>query len=713
MHNLILLLILAFLFFNRPLMTPAYQAQEPPRQPEQTVRLKTELVQLRAVVLDKQGQPVLNLKKEDFEILDNNRPQEISFFSVETVNNSSPLNKPQGTGNLRHSAESPARTIVLFVDTIHISFENFERTKQALRRFVNEQMTDKDLVALVTSSGSLGLLEQFTRDRNLLRMAIDRLRLWQVVPQPSLFTPFLAARVDAGDQQAIALGAEIVRMEEMLPQAPQSYIRAKAKAVLTEASFRRRATLSTLNSVVERLAEMPGQRLLALFTEGFTLSSFGGGKDTENLQPAITHAARTGVVIYSIAAQGLQPLLVPPSVPGIVSVRQGGRGQRSGNMELPTLSSYMAEAARDLEDGMNALARDTGGEAFFNTNDLSGRLQKALDDNRAYYSLDYAAPGDTPEGKEKGFHRITVRVKGHPDYKVRTQRGYQFIEKKPEEEARAPRQKLMRALMRPLPETTIPIAAAADYFESESDTNQVSIQVHIDANAIQYQEQGGHSLFDVELVIAVYDLQGQRVYFASKEAHGEMTPERLEAAKRNGHLYIERIALKPGTYQVRVGLLEPATEKLGTATAWVEVPDLNKGKLTLSAIILATERKSNDLEAKPAASGETLSPAATQGVRVYKRGEVLNYSLKAYPAKNVADPLLMQIEVLQGERQIFQSQWVDAATRLVGKDRKGMLLNGQLLLNNLKPGIYELNIMLKESSSKKAVRSTVLFGVEP
>ena len=170
------------------------------------------------------------------------------------------------------------------------------------------------------------------------------------------------------------------------------YVRGKANQVLGESAYLRKVTLSTLRGVVARIAEMPGQRMIALFSEGFTLSDSAGGYETADLQSVTSRAARSGVIIYSIAAQGLQVNMVPASLPGIAEGRQGFRGLRGSGIARPVLTDYMAAAERDLQDGLNALARDTGGDAFFNTNDFNGRLQKALDDNRIYYTLAYYPP---------------------------------------------------------------------------------------------------------------------------------------------------------------------------------------------------------------------------------------------------------------------------------------------------------------------------------
>ena len=209
-----------------------------------------------------------------------------------------------------------------------------------------------------------------------------------------LFTPYLAGQIARGDRRSLFLGIEIVRTEEMLPREMRDEIiepqvRGRANQILAEASFRRRVMLNTLKGVVERVADMPGQRMIAVFSEGFSMAGIAGGSEPGDLQPAVNRAVRSGVVIYSIAAQGLQPVMITASQRGTVA----GRRRESPEIrnEVADLSSTMAASERDMQIGLVTLAKDTGGEAFFNTNDLSGRLQKALSDNHIYYAIAYHA----------------------------------------------------------------------------------------------------------------------------------------------------------------------------------------------------------------------------------------------------------------------------------------------------------------------------------
>jgi VWFA-related protein len=719
MNTLLVLIIALSMFVPRLFLpgVPAGQDRAKKDERDAQLRLKTDLVQVRAVVTDKRGQPVAGLKKEDFELLEDNRPQEISFFSAENVGVPSDPQRQAESKSLRVPLQDVGRTIVLFVDTVHTSFVNLARVKQTLRRFVDEQMTDRDMVALMTSSAAVGLMEQFTRDRRLLRAAIERLTAWRLSLQETLFTPYLAAQIARGDRRSLILGIELLRQEEIIAkdmrdEIIEPQVRAKARQILAEASYRRTVTLATLKGVVERTAEMPGQRMIAVFSEGFSMLGTVGGQEFIDLQPAISRAVRSGVVIYAIAAQGLQPsMMIPASHPGIPT----GRQKDTINREMADLTSTLGASERDLETGLIILAKDTGGEAFFNTNDLNARLQKALNDNRVYYAFAYHAPDDDSTNRGKNFHTITVRVRNHPEYKVRTQRGYQPLEAKPAEQPLTPRQRLAQAIGAPLPVTTIPVAVSADYFERESLPGQAYIQTYIDANALQYREQDQHYLFDLETVITVYDLTGKRVHFSSNVANGNFTPERLDLAKQMGYRYTERVALKPGVYQARIGVLETATERIGTATGWIEVPDLDKGRLTLSALLLSRSPAAADQEpANKAGSVESLSPSVTQGILVYKKGAELEYRLVIYPGKDQKpSDLSMQIEVAQGDQSIYQGQWSGVESRVVDKDSKGLEVGGSLTLNGVNPGVYELRVSLKGPGAKKPVQRVASFGVEP
>lgn len=691
---------------------PAGQGQQDP-----SIRVKTDLINLRAVVTDKRGQAVTDLKQEDFELTENGKPQEVSFFSVVKIPGRGEARQPENSpanaatdvpAGATRSAEAIGRTVLLYVDTLHLATSSLLSVKQSLRKFIDERLTDQDLTAIVTSAGSLGVVEQFTRDRRVLRRAVDRLSA-RPNARDSLLTPYIAAMVDRGDREAMQVARAIYIAEEHAsPNDPtiMQMVQMKARQVLTEATYMRRATLITLKEVVQRLSDLPGQRLLVMVSDGFTLFDSGGSQDTNDLQSVTSRAVRSGVVIYSIDAKGLQP-------PGLFDASIGAIPND------PRISSYVSAGERDLENGLNALAKDTGGEAFFNTNDTAGAMGRALDDNQVYYTLAYYP---ALEESDKKFRKITVKIKNHPDYKVRAQRGYlpaDLAKKTKEEEAKTPQQRFVSAILAPLPVTDIGVTAFPSFVEAPEDNAQVSLQLHIDGKTLTYREENGKYTFEAELVTMIYNAEGKRVDLKSETLKGNLAPARLEIARQNGFQYNRRLQLKPGLYQIRVGVTEPANERTGTAAAWIETPDLSKkNKLALSSLFLS-DSQAMGIKGEPASNnGQAAAPSSSrlvQGIRYYKIGQPIVYFFRLYNEANdkPETDAVMQIEIMRDEKAILTVPWQPVTTRQFGKDAKGLVIGGQFSLQKIQPDIYDLRVSVKDSKMKKPIQCSVAFGIEP
>ncbi|MEW6131306.1 MAG: VWA domain-containing protein [Acidobacteriota bacterium] len=691
---------LLFLLSASHLLAIRLFAQDAKKDQESVVKLKTELINVRAVVTDKNGNIIENLTKEDFEVLENDRPQQISFFSLERTGKLSRAAASTGSDSIKNSqptaskpGSSGGHTVVLFVDTVNLSFSSLYLLRQELKKFVATSLSEDDQVALVTTTASLGIYEQFTRDRQLLNRLIDKIAPWQPDTRVRFYTPLLAARVLASDRAAKVLALCIVREEQGRPcgqefeeidpfiyqmsSADEVAITGRAKEVLMEGIRRRQMTLSTLRSVTERLQGMPGQKILALFSDGFTMMGYGGEADLSAVQTVVSRAVRSGVVFYAFNAKGLQP-----DVFGDASV--------GTFMPPPSFSTYMGMSARDSENGLNALAADTGGKALFNTNNLNIGLQQALDENSIYYALDYYSSNTEAENK---FRKIKVRVKNHDDYKVRAQRGYLPADFKNEEETLTPRQQLIKAMTAPLSVNALGVAATADFIELEGDKAQVSLSIYADPVSFDFLMQNDARLFDAELGVAVLNTSGKVIKTINEQMKGQITPAQFELAKRNGFKSARRLELEPGTYNIRIGLLETHTQRVGSTSLWVEVPDLKKGNLTLSDLLLITAQP------QPTNQTEVLQKVSRQGEIIYSSTDVLSYGFKIYNAPEVAN-LRMQVEFAQDNKVILQTPWTDIASVMDDRDAKAINVSQQFKLNNLKPGTYQLKVRVQDTRKK-------------
>ncbi len=673
-------------------------AQDQKKKAEQdwVVELKTVLVEVRAVIVDREGHIVQGLKKEDFELREKSRVQNISSFAEEHVGPRA-ISQRVKIANVTPDeppapAAEPARSLLLFVDTINMAGHNLLRVKQGLRKFIDEQMTDQDTAMVVTSGGLEGIPARFTRERNLLRHYVDRIAVWGS-NSTTYFTPALAADVLRETPDAIGLAIKVLETEEGLnsdllsPAMLKQMSLGKAGEVLAQATFRRNSLLGTFRAAAELMNKAPGQRVMFFLSDGFSLRDTRGNVESLDLRQAISRAVRSGVVVYSIDSKGLTPPLE-------IDASRHGPSFRAFDPSLNgRLMSYANASEKESQDGMNAIAKDTGGDTFFRTNDVNWALRKSFEGNNVYYALAYY-----PSTEGQGFRDIELKVKGHPEYSVRTQKGYlaSDLVKSAKTAARSPQQRLFDAIARPLPETAISVSASAHYLEVESDQAQASIKLLIDGSHLTYHEIGGRATLALEIGGAIYDRAGKLVTSFVEKIKGGVAHDQLNDVRSSGFSYTKRLALKPGAYQVRIGALEPETENIGTANAWVEIPDLANGRLELSSVLLATAG-----EAQQPVSG----PQQLDAIKSFKTGSTLVYYLMVYnAASSIASDLTIRSEITLNDKVIYESEPQPVASRMMGKDNKGIEIGGQLNLD-LEPGFYSLRVQIKDKSNHQFRRS--------
>ncbi len=689
------------------------KAQGKPDPQDQSIHLKADLMEIRAVVTDKQGKVVTDLNKEDFEILENGRGQLISFFSAERLSverrapdlpGSSPAARRQATPTTR-----PKRTVVMFVDTLHMSTSSLLWLKRDLLKFIDEQLGDEDLAAVVSTGGGLGLFSQFTQDKRVLRAAVNRLGT-SPGSYSSMYTAFLASRVQARDSDATAVAMSVVRQEEHLPDDKhfESLVRditiSRAGEIMAEATYRRRAMLDTLKAVAARLAELPGQRLVLFATDGFTSLDNSGTVDLDDLRAAISRASRSGVVIYAVNAKGLK-----------------GNAMYDIGTQLPPdpqvisqFHLYSAAGEREMESGMETLAKGTGGKAFLTTNDLLGAMGKALDENSSYYELSYY-PANADN--KKTFRSIKVRVKGHPDYTVRTQSGYlasDLFKEKPLAVV-DPAEALIKAMGEPLVTTDINVDADAEFYYTPTDQMQVSLTVFINGKKLGYKEQENGAEINLLMLTGILDADGTTTDMVQDVIQVRLSGEHPEQVKDKLIRYVKRLTLKPGLHQIRVGVRDSRTDLMGTASAWVEVPNLKSKKLILGS--LSTARAQSESNSNRAAHNITLiQPDIHNGINVFQRGDMITFYGKAYKAalgNEDAAGVMIQGQILQDEEIVLEDAWHPLSSFILNKEPNAVEFGSRLKAPDFKPGLYTLRILVKEPQSKIVLTKETPFEVAP
>jgi VWFA-related protein len=725
--------------------------EKPQNQSDALLRLETELVQIDVVVAGKDGKLIRDLKREDFELFEDAKKQQITHFAAGTA--SQPASwlrierKPtkEGTTVITPTETRSGRYLVIAVDDFHLAPENLLLAKRTLHRFINEQMIANDQVAVVTTSGNIGLFQQFSSEREVLERAINRLsvqtrRTTSASDIPRI-SDYQAELIERGDREALDLAvAEIQRLEPMPPPptggggrrgspasatafsfADRAVIEAQTKArmiVAQNASYAR-TTLSTLEGVIRNLQTLPGRKILVMLSDGFYLGGIGSSQ-LFDLRRIIDAATRSGVVIYSIDARGL--VASPPggdaSQPGSVDLENPGVRER--------IESRAIEAKRD---GMYSLAHDTGGKAFFNNNDLNLGLQRVLDDNEVYYVLAYEPPESRRDGR---FHKIDVKIAGRPDLIVRTRKGYLAETEKKEKvaEKNADRQKALSpekaakeakaekdaqirtGLSSLFPLREIPVYLAADFIDTGKSGGAALVNAHIDASALDLQEIDGNHKGRIEITVAFFDEKGKSSNIFTDILELNLKPETVERASKYGFSYNKVVPLKPGFYQARLAAREERTSRMGSNAAWVEIPDLKRKELTLSGVLLSpgdeTQSSENETGSK---IGYQLRPST--GKRRFKSGGKIDFLVFAYNGKlekGVPD-LVIQSQVYSGSKMVYASPLAKMVVQ-ENIDPQRIPYAARISLEGFDAGEYELRLMSIDRLTKATAYRRVNFTVE-
>ena len=468
-----ILCILLVVFFSFPSFS-----QDKNKKPndEPIIRISTELVQLDAVVTDKLGRLVSGLKKEDFEIIENGKKQQISFFEyVESgkprnlATDAAKTNDAKLTDGLpRQPTTWPAtdtsetrRIFAFIVDDLTIRYEDLISIRQMLSNFVENQMQPTDLIAIVRTVGGKGLLQQFTMDKALLRRAIVSL-----TPASHAF-------------RAFEKGVALVKLEDIATAAGSSPVPTELSGEIidienplddTNKTLRAYMTLGTAGFVVDSLKQLPGRKSLVLISGGLPVFSGNPSKSMGNISYYLNllsdQATRAGVAIHTMDVRGLQAFSGVASfdaTPARSAVTGVGRGEPAGGFgRVPDETQFGDKNPFDQLEGhlgLTALSSATGGITVVGKNDFNAGLDKIIAINDGYYLLAYTPTDNNFDNK---FRKVDIKVKGD-GLKIYNRRGYLARVDAPVSRSQSNQEQLLAAIKSPLAKRDVDIDAMMLY----------------------------------------------------------------------------------------------------------------------------------------------------------------------------------------------------------------------------------------------------------
>src|ERR1700735_105800 len=570
---------------NPPGQPPANQSApvaipmpaSPPPSPQSSkqnsasvLRTSSDLVRIDVAVTDKSGKPIKGLRANQFVATDNGKPQSISTFSyadIESIEaaggeDAKPIVVPvdnEGPNAPSEEAISDQlgdrRLIVLFFDITSMQTDDLIRAHDAAQKFVKQQMTKADVVAVVAFSTRLNVLANFTNDRAIIDKAIAQLT---ANSSNDLANPLYAAAQN-GEYDV------------------QEYTGAAFTPDETEFNvFNTDQKLAAVEGLANVLGGIPGRKALVEFTGGITQT---GEENRTQLRAATDAANRADVSIYSIDSRGL--LATPPGGDTTTNAATGT------SMFTGASVFHQTDQREDSRDTLATLSTDTGGKAFFDLGDLSEAFPKIQQDNTGYYLIGYRLGGDVKrDGRWRAIH-VKINVPGaHIRYRdgYYAPRDFQHLEKEDRN------QQLADAVNSDNPVVELPVAVETQMFRMSDQQTYVPIAAKISASALDWAEKHGNHQAEFDFAVQVRALpSGRTVAELHDTTQVKLDPSRFQEINKKNLLYQGGVVLAPGNYRLKFVARENESGKIGTFEQDLSIPTAQPGKMVLSSVVLSSQ----------------------------------------------------------------------------------------------------------------------------
>jgi VWFA-related protein len=678
---------------------PHAQQPRPDEGPQVTFKVEINYVEVDAAVFDRQGAFVSNLRRDDFEVLEDGVPQDITAFTQVNIpiERAEPLPLqaktavvPDVTSNAR---PFDGRVYVIVLDDKHTAAFRTARTRRAAEQFISRYMADNDLAAVLTTSGSGNATQDFTSNKQLLLAAVNR---------------FIGQKIRSETEERL----EEYRRQQGIPRGGGQELARIDDPQDMQRGYDARVTLDNLARLSDWVGSIRGRRkAIVFFSEGidYNIYDFNKREATtvqEGMRSVLAAATRSNVSIYSIDPRGLTGL-------GEETIEVSGGFPENPQLGL-TLQSFN-DSLRLAQDSLRSLSEETGGFAAVNRNDYNDAFSRVVKDNSAYYVLGYYPKNDRRDGR---FRKIEVKVR-RPGLEVRSRRGYTAPRGKAPAPAKVPvddqaTPQLREALNSPLPISGLTLRAFAAPFKGTGKNTAVTVTVEAEGSDFGFGEKDGRLVTDLELVTAAFGEDGKNKAGDRSVVNLALRPENKERFAQTGIRISTRLQLPPGRYQLRIAARETGGGRLGSVNYDLMVPDFTKEPLALSGIAIASASGLRTSTAKVDEQLKDVLPGPPVAFRVFPRGDELAIYAEVYD-NEVKEPHVVDITttvVSEDGRNVFKTAEERASSELQGKPG-GYGHQARIQTKDFAPGVYLLTVEAKSrAGNRPPVGRTVQFRVQ-
>ncbi len=688
---------------------PSSTQNQPAQSSTFTLKVNSDLVLTNVVVRDKKtGQVVKGLTEKDFTVTEDGKPQHISSFDFENVDEAAALNEatinasaPNGvfgakTGTATQEELRNHRLIVMFFDITSMQPDDLDRAQDAARNYINKQMHPADLVAVVSLDATLSLDQDFTASKDLLLKAVNSY---------------------SGTQGAgYGLGATSTsnQVEDASSFTPDE---SEYNDINTDRE------LFALEDISKSLAYLNEKKSLLYFSGGIQRD---GIENQASLHAAVNASVRANVSIYSVDARGLQA--ISPLGDATTGNLRGANSFNGAALQNNLDSNF------NTQEVMATLSSDTGGKAFFDSNDFSPAFDRIQHDTSAYYVIGYHSTDLRRDGR---YRRLSIKI-DRGDVKLEYRPGYYAPADYQHATKDERERQLEEELASDLPATDMAVYMQALYFRTGDNRFFVPISLVVPGSQIPFVKGGDRDKATLDIIGQVRDTNGRDIGDVRDTV--KLAVDQSQQVRQKNVQYTTGFSLPVGKYHVKFVVRENETGRMGSFETDLTVPDLKKVPLRMSSVVLASQRmpaNKKQQDSPLVRDGEQLVPnlphVFRQDQHMYLLYEVYDPAhatgAKAVdaaapgaaapapkPDKNAPQPVrvMTSIEFLSGSAKAFETPLVQA-TQLNEPTRDAVAFQFDVPLDSLKPGTYicQINIIDDAGGTFTFPRTAVLIRPAP
>jgi len=545
---------------------------------------RVNLVPVRVIVRDVNGHAVATLRREDFQVFEDGKLQEISNFTlVKLPAAGQPVSGPPsaesgaaaGEGGHPAAFLPPSRFVALLFDDPGLTQQDLMQARNAASRYLDSSVAPTDRVAVFTVSGLTQM--DFTDDRAKLHEMLRQLRVntqggttaASIEDCPAMEYYEADAIANQHDLQALAVATEDALT--CAPPPPDPTATATTRALQVEQARNRAETVAIhkievgdaqtvsifrrITEVMRRMSVLPGQRNIVLISPGFIYPN-----RESDFSDIVDRAIRDNIFISTLDARGLyNPDLNGDISDEPVAVNASGAGYRI---------TYRVTGQIRQTEVLRYLAADTGGYAFHGNNDLEEGLREVAGAPEAYYYLAFVPHNLNFDGR---YHSIKVTLVPKERFSVQARRGY-YSPKHGETPAEAARRDIDDALFSREEQHGLPVALQTQFYKIDATDAKLAILAHVDLAHVHFDKANGRNQNDLTVVTAIFDRDGNYVTGTQKIVEMKLRDETLQKLSRSGIIVRTSFDVKPGDYVVRLVVRDSKASALSAENGSVEIP---------------------------------------------------------------------------------------------------------------------------------------------